>query len=55
VLGIKDGIRLGSELGAIVELGTPLGTELGALFLIPPPQTQHAVLAVFPKFSYKSP
>ena len=55
VLGIKESMRLGSMVGSIVVLGLSLGIELGALFLIPPPQIQHSVLAVFPKFSNESP
>ena len=41
--------------GSCVKPRAVLGTELGASFPIPPPQMQHASLAVFPKFAYKSP
>ena len=49
----RDGWDDGRPDGTVVELGPPLGTELGELFLIPPPQTQHAVLAVLAKLAYK--
>ena len=55
LLGFEDGSELGALLGTNVgvddgtELGIDVGLILGSIGLwMPPPHTQHAIIAVFP-------